>query len=587
MEIQRDLEPDWRGAAARVAMAALSETRGNQTAPNGTVSIRNADGTRTVIGAGAGTDGTGAPVGVRQWVGDTTPPGRPAGVTFMTVDGCVTGVWDGTLDGGVPADFERVDFLADVGGTESCFGSVSVAGSSTSARYPAGTVVACRAVAYDASGNASEASEAVTLTVAVPSEELVAKADELARSVETVSATVNGQKTALNELSTRVEGAASDADAALEAATEAKQTASGLTTKVTEATTTADEALTRASSAQQTAASLKSTVESDYLKSADAEATYSTKTEVEQTASGLTTKVESAESGVGTLQTLIRASGTGVEVAKKVDDSYTSTKTLMDDTGFSVLDKAGTVLSKFGSSLVELGRNSVNAVIEMCGGALRISTARGGQTNYANLIAPSDKSGVSIVCDGTAPSGAAVGASVTVGRYGDQSEFSVASSFERITNNQATLHNALITAFSDASQSRMGLSAETLTVIGKTLVIEDPNGGIPHEAPLCTEWAYLWKDGTDRFVRWCVRMGVCYLQAHRVNDVSSSGWKAGTLPASVRPDHSLWQPATPRQENNTAHLWVGGTEESDGGGPVWIYNNGSDDVFGIMSWPIG
>lgn len=587
MAIHRDLEPDWRGAAARVAMAALSETRGNQTAPNGTVSIRNADGTRTVIGVGAGTDGTGAPVGVRQFVGDTTPPGRPAGVTFMTVDGCVTGVWDGTLDGGVPADFERVDFLADVGGTESCFGSVSVAGLSTSARYPAGTVAACRAVAYDASGNASEASEAVTLTVAVPSEELAAKADELARSVETVSATVNGQKTALGELSTRVEGAASDADAALEAATEAKQTASGLTTKVTEATTTADEALTRASSAQQTAASLKSTVESDYLKSADAEATYSTKTEVEQTASGLTAKVESAESGVGTLQTLIRASGTGVEVAKKVDGSYTSTKTLMDDTGFSVLDKAGTVLSKFGSSLVELGRNSVNAVIEMCGGALRISTARGGQTNYANLLAPSDKSGVSVSCDGTAPSGAAVGASVTVGRYGDQSEFRVASSFERLVNNQATLHHALITAFSDASQSRMGLSAETLTVIGKTLVIENPNGGIPHEAPLCTEWTYLWKNGSDRFVRWCVRMGVCYLQAHRVNGLSSSGWKAGTLPASVRPDHSLWQPATPRQENNTAQLWVGGTEESDGGGPVWLYSNGSDDVSGIMSWPIG
>lgn len=101
-----------------------------------------------------------------------------------------------------------------------------------------------------------------------------------------------------------------------------------------------------------------------------------------------------------------------------------------------------------------------------------------------------------------------------------------------------------------------------------------------------TEWAYLWKDGTVRFVRWRVLMGVCYLQAHRVNGVTSSGWKAGTLPASVRPDHSLWQPATSRQENNTAQLWVGGTEESDGGGPVWLYSNGSSDVSGIMSWPI-
>lgn len=101
-----------------------------------------------------------------------------------------------------------------------------------------------------------------------------------------------------------------------------------------------------------------------------------------------------------------------------------------------------------------------------------------------------------------------------------------------------------------------------------------------------TEWAYLWKDDTDRFVRWRVLMGVCYLQAHRVNDVSSSGWQAGVLPAAARPDHSMWQPATPRHENSTAQMWVGGTEESDGGGPVWLYNNGSGYVSGIMSWPI-
>lgn len=102
-----------------------------------------------------------------------------------------------------------------------------------------------------------------------------------------------------------------------------------------------------------------------------------------------------------------------------------------------------------------------------------------------------------------------------------------------------------------------------------------------------TEWTYLWgSSGSYRFVRWCVRMGVCHLQAYRVNGITSSGWQAGVLPASARPDHSMWQPATPRHENNTAQMWVGGSKESGAEGQVWLYNNGTYDVSGSVSWPI-
>lgn len=160
MAIHRDISPDLRGAAARVAMAALSETRGQQTAPNGTVSVRNADGTRTVIGAGAGTDETGAPVGVRQFVGDTTPPGRPTGLSWLSVDGTITGAWDGTLEGGVPADLSHVELLAGnlVVGRLRRAGSCSVA-AEVGASYD------CRAVAVDVSGNASAESEVTAVTV--------------------------------------------------------------------------------------------------------------------------------------------------------------------------------------------------------------------------------------------------------------------------------------------------------------------------------------------------------------------------------------------------------------------------------------
>lgn len=160
MAIHRDLEPDWRGAAARVAMTALSEARGQQTAPNGTVSVRNADGTRTVIGAGAGTDETGAPVGVRQFVGDTTPPGRPTGVSWSSSAGDVTACWDGTLEGGVPADLDYVELRAG----DEVVGRLRRAGS-CSMRAKSGTELYCVAVAVDVSGNASEESEATAVTV--------------------------------------------------------------------------------------------------------------------------------------------------------------------------------------------------------------------------------------------------------------------------------------------------------------------------------------------------------------------------------------------------------------------------------------
>ena len=319
--------------------------------------------------------------------------------------------------------------------------------------------------------------------------------------------------------------------------------------------------------------------------------TYATReqlSQVEQTASGLTAKVESAESSVDTLQTLVRASGSGVEVAKKVNGAYTSTKTLMDDTGFSVLDKAGTVLSKFGSNLVQLGINSVSAIIEMCGGLLKISSRKdeNGST-FARMETPSNGSGIELCCEGKAEDRGSVEVVSRVSRFVNRGGFNLSADYVN-PDSSSPLNSVSVSGYADDNSSGASLSAKTITIDCSNLVVADLRNNVEMRGgQLVTEWAYLWRDGSDRFVRWCVRMGVCYLQAHRVNGVKSSGWKVGTLPASVRPDHSLWQPATPWHENNTAQMWVGGTEESDGGGPVWLYNNGSDDVFGIMSWPIG
>lgn len=102
-----------------------------------------------------------------------------------------------------------------------------------------------------------------------------------------------------------------------------------------------------------------------------------------------------------------------------------------------------------------------------------------------------------------------------------------------------------------------------------------------------TEWAYIWSNAdSSRFVRWRVLMGICYVEAVRVNGVGSGGWKVGTIPDSALPSHSLYTAACEWHHNNTAQIWVGGLYNTESKGEVWIYNNGTEDVFGSVSWPV-
>ncbi len=174
MAVHRDITLDPRLAAAVVAMRAADSARGLSTRSNGTQSIRNSDGTRTVIGAGAGTDGAGGAVGVAQWVGDTTAPGKPTGLSVASSSGVIVVTWDGTLDGGVPSDFDHITvYLKEGSADATVLGTMNTAGSLTSASIASGTSCTVYATAQDAarledgtlSPNVSAQSDSITVTV--------------------------------------------------------------------------------------------------------------------------------------------------------------------------------------------------------------------------------------------------------------------------------------------------------------------------------------------------------------------------------------------------------------------------------------
>ena len=170
------LSKDERTIALEIAYQAAATVQGAATTGNGTQSILNADGTRTVIGAGAGTDGAGGAVGVAQWVGDTTAPGRPTGLSATSEAGVTVVSWDGTLDGGVPADFDHVNVLMHYRGTDHKVGELVSAGSVTLAGLDEGMQYGFRLAAEDAA-RAQDGSPAHN--VSDPSEMVVVMASQV------------------------------------------------------------------------------------------------------------------------------------------------------------------------------------------------------------------------------------------------------------------------------------------------------------------------------------------------------------------------------------------------------------------------
>ncbi|KFF31641.1 hypothetical protein [Bifidobacterium bombi] len=155
-------------AATALAQLALDKSRRQQTRKAGSITIHNADGSRTIVGTDAGRSG------VAQWVGDTTPPGRPTGLTASSVAGGVIVNWDGTLEKGIPADFSHIKITAkDCNGVIYDFGELSRSGSQSKADMQDGTRLTITAVAFDdahndkgeSAPNVSEESEPIMVTV--------------------------------------------------------------------------------------------------------------------------------------------------------------------------------------------------------------------------------------------------------------------------------------------------------------------------------------------------------------------------------------------------------------------------------------
>lgn len=111
---------------------------------------------------------------------------------------------------------------------------------------------------------------------------------------------------------------------------------------------------------------------------------------VEQTASGLSVSLESVEATANsanatagaaraeaanaakTATNYMQYTSAGLEVGNRSSGAWAGFRTRMTSSAFQVLDAAGSVLASYGANLIELGKGSQNAVIELCGSLARI-----------------------------------------------------------------------------------------------------------------------------------------------------------------------------------------------------------------------
>lgn len=141
-----------------------------------------------------------------------------------------------------------------------------------------------------------------------------------------------------------------------------------------------------------------------------------------------------------------------------------------------------------------------------------------------------------------------------------------------------------------APSEGLRLGGLTLTGVASSAVASRPFSGLLRLldlAALHQGWTYLWQSSSSAgdYVRWRMLMGVVYLEVCHVPGVGAGGWKCGTLPASARMPCDLYHPMTCWHDDHTAMAWVGGSNGTSPG-EVWLYNNGSNHMYGMASWPV-
>lgn len=269
-----------------------------------------------------------------------------------------------------------------------------------------------------------------------------------------------------------------------------------------------------------------------------------------------------------TLETLVRSSGEGVEVARKVNGNYTSTKAIVTDADYQIVSKGGDVLARYGSDKIEIGKSTAVSKIDMGGDNLTFSFTRNQGSATSIDAHENDLTMSAATIYGYARGGSAVIQSSGGTSVGSSSIILSPPYAEHTSNGNVVPYKG----------SRITLYAEDICLKDDPVSPGD-SSSVDVVAPLYVKWTKIWASGGQQ-VRYCVRMGICFLQFALSSWIGE--WKCpAKIPSKYAPAVSSYF-GVARTQNATSSVWVG----SDG--DLYFYSYDTATVMtGTVCWPIG
>lgn len=187
------------------------------------------------------------------------------------------------------------------------------------------------------------------------------KGDQLAGQISDVTTTVNGHTTKLGELSTRIEGVASDGQTTVKSLTSLQQTVTGLSSTVSQNTKTASDAMSKVSQVEQTANGISANLSKNYTTTADADEKYAAKTELKATADGLQANItRSQQTADGAVTAASKAQATADGLGATLSKDYQTTAA--SDEKYSTKADLKATSDSISSSLSSVRRTADGAV---------------------------------------------------------------------------------------------------------------------------------------------------------------------------------------------------------------------------------
>ena len=229
------------------------------------------------------------------------------------------------------------------------------------------------------------------------------KGDQLAGQISDVTTTVNGHTTKLGELSTRIEGVASDGQTTVKSLTSLQQTVTGLSSTVSQNTKTASDAMSKVSQVEQTANGISANLSKNYTTTADADEKYAAKTELKAAADGLQANItRSQQTADGAVTAASKAQATADGFGATLSKDYQTTAA--SDEKYSTKADLKATSDSISSSLSSVKQTADGAVTaaskaQQTADAVTLNLSKNYQTKAQNDAVYATKTSLKVTSD--------------------------------------------------------------------------------------------------------------------------------------------------------------------------------------------